>query len=101
MKLTRRYVPICLIVVGLVLPHLVSAASDGASIFEDSCSGCHNASSRPLEKEHMTKDQWKETVERMASVGADIPSGKKLELLLDYLVSKYGPTGTATDKGIK
>jgi len=45
----------------------------------------------------LTKAQWKEAVERMVSDGADIPSGKKLELLLDYLVSKYGPAGTATD----
>jgi mono/diheme cytochrome c family protein len=101
MQLTRKFILVGLIAIGFVLPSLVSAANNGASIFDDSCSGCHNASSRPLDKIHLTKEQWKETVERMVSMGADIPSGKKLELLLDYLVSKYGPTGTATDKGSK
>jgi hypothetical protein len=97
MTLTRRFIPIGLIVLGLVLPHLVSAANNGTAIFDDSCSGCHNSSSRPLNNVHLTKEQWKETVERMVSMGADVPSGKKLEILLDYLVSTYGPTGTATD----
>jgi len=79
-------------VTGFLLPHIVSAASDGAAIFGEACTGCHNASSRPLDNVHLTKAQWKETVEQMASLGAEVPSGKKLELLFDYLVSTYGPS---------
>jgi mono/diheme cytochrome c family protein len=97
MQLTRKFILIGLMAIGFVLPQLVSAANDGAAIFDDSCSGCHNTSSRPLDKVHLTKVQWKEKVEQMVSMGADVPSGKKLEILLDYLVSKHGPPGTATD----
>lgn len=33
----------------------------------------------------------KDAVERMEGLGADVPSGKKRDALLDYLVRTHGP----------
>ena len=101
MKLAKRLLTISIITIGLILPHLVIASSDGATIYEEACTGCHNAGSRPLDNVHLSKAQWKESVEQMASLGAEVPSGKKLEMLLDYLVIHKGPIGPATDTGKK
>lgn len=79
---------------------ITAAADDGAKIFEESCSPCHSASVRPLDKMHLTKEQWKETIERMIDLGAEVPKKKKSELL-DYLARSHGPAGTAPDAGKK
>jgi hypothetical protein len=54
-----------------------------------------------LDNVHLTKAQWKETLEQMASLGADVPMGTNLELLQEYLDSKYGSTKTTADAGKK
>jgi hypothetical protein len=72
------------------------AADDGSKIFVDSCSGCHTAKVRPLDNLHLTRDQWKEAVERMIDQGAEVPKGRMQELL-DYLVKNHGPAGALPD----
>jgi mono/diheme cytochrome c family protein len=72
------------------------AADDGAKIVDEVCSGCHTAKTRPLDKMHLTREQWSEAVEKMIGFGADVPKAK-IPALLDYLVRTQGPDGTAAD----
>lgn len=87
--------------IGFTIPSLATPAEDGAKIFGESCSSCHTPSARPIDDKHLTREQWKEASERMIDLGAQVPKGKKLELLLDYLVSTQGPEGTGADTGKK
>lgn len=91
---------------GRLFPALVVAAlalargaaaddEEGARVYRDSCSSCHDAKTRPLDALRKTRAQWKEAVERMESLGNDVPTGKKLSLLLDYLEHTHGPTTPA------
>jgi hypothetical protein len=65
----------------------------GAQTFAEACTGCHN--SRPLNNLRLTKEQWKEAIERMANYRGRVPEAK-LPGLIDYLVAKSsaapGPT---------
>jgi hypothetical protein len=85
---------------GFVVPFLAFAADDGAKTFQESCSPCHTAKVRPLDNRHLTREQWKDTIDRMIDQGAEVPKAKKAELL-DYLVSTHGPAGDASDAGKK
>lgn len=85
------------VLLGLATPCL--AADDGAKILADVCAECHTAKKNPLDKIHLTKGEWSDTLERMVGYGAEIPKGKIPELL-DYLVKTHGPAG-ATDDGKK
>jgi cytochrome c1 len=85
---------------GFSFPCIVVAADDGAKIYAESCSPCHSAKIRPLDNTRLTKEQWKEAVDRMIDQGAEVPRGKKQELL-EYLVSTHGPASVATDTGKK
>ena len=76
----------------------VAVADDGTKIFTEACSGCHSAKSRPLDNIHLTKEQWKETVDRMIDLGSEVPKSKMSELL-DYLVATYGPASSTDSVG--
>ena len=84
-------VVLCTAVVGVA--GRVRAEEDGAQVFKESCSGCHNAGTRPLDAVHLTRAKWKDAVEKMEGLGADVPSGKKLSTLLDWLEKTHGPVG--------
>ena len=78
----------------------VAADDGGSKIFSEACSPCHSAGTRPLDKVHLSRDQRKDTVDRMIDLGAEV-SKKKIPELLDYLVRSHGPTGTGTSEGEK
>lgn len=44
---------------------------------------------------HLTREKWKEAVDRMEGMGTEVPGGKKLSALLDYLERTHGPAGAA------
>jgi hypothetical protein len=67
-------------------------ADEGADAFK-TCGNCHNADNHPLDSIRMTREKWKEALERMEGLGADIPSGKTRSALLDYLEKTHGPAG--------
>lgn len=71
---------------------LALAEDKGEKVFDDACSPCHSASVRPLDNIRMTKEQWKETIDRMIDLGAEVPKSKKAELL-EYLSRTHGPAG--------
>jgi mono/diheme cytochrome c family protein len=85
---------------GLSLPCPAAAVDDGAKVYTDACSPCHTVKIRPLDNKQLTKEQWKEAIDRMIDQGAEVPKGKMSELL-DYLSRTHGPVGTATDAGKK
>jgi cytochrome c5 len=74
------------------VPRTTQAADDGARVFSESCTPCHTQKVRPLDKMHLTRDQWKAEVDRMIDQGAEVPK-KKMSDLLDYLVNTFGPAG--------
>jgi mono/diheme cytochrome c family protein len=76
----------------LAAPGLATRADEGEKLVQESCGKCHDAKTRPLSAYHLTREKWKETVERMEDMGADIPGGKEREVILDYLARAHGPT---------
>lgn len=90
----------CMILLGICIPCFAIAADDGAKTYSRSCSPCHSAEIRPLDKISMTREQWQESIDIMIEIGADVPKGKMAELL-DYLILTHGPTGTAAGVGKK
>jgi len=90
MKPIRLLLLLCTIL--LAAPCL--AADDGAKIVDEICSGCHTAKTRPLDKMHLTREQWSEAVEKMIGMGADVPKAR-IPALLDYLLRNQAVAGTA------
>jgi len=101
MPTVRKAVPPLCVALLLVGPGAV-AAEEGEKVYQESCTSCHNAKTRPLDKTRLPREKWKEAVERMEGMGAEVPGGKKLSALLDYLEQTHGPDGSApADKGDK
>ena len=85
----------------LTITSAFGAAADGEKVFQQVCTQCHNAKEHPLDKVRLDREKWKEEVERMEGLGAQIPSGKKLQDLLDYLVETHGPGNSPSGAGSK
>lgn len=71
------------------------AVESGAKVFQDSCLDCHKGN-QSIEQVRLTRDKWKEVVDRMIESGflERVPSKDKLTLLLDYLAKTRGPADT-------
>ncbi len=85
---------------GLTTPYFALAADDGARTFKEVCSSCHTAKVRPLNNKHLTREQWKQAIDKMVELGAEVPKGK-IPDLLDYLVHTQGPAGPTSGEGKK
>jgi mono/diheme cytochrome c family protein len=94
------FVLIGLALFGYSCPCRAIAADDGAKVYTDACSSCHTAKLRPLDNSHLTKEQWKDAIDRMIDEGVEVPKGKMAELL-DYLSRTHGPGSAATAAGKK
>ncbi len=90
----------CLTFFGFTAPHFALAADDGAKTFKEVCSSCHTAKVRPLNSKHLTKEQWKQAVDKMMALGVEVPKGK-IPDLLDYLVRTQGPASATAGDGKK
>ena len=77
-------------VFGFATPHLAIAQDAGAKAFAETCSACHTAKIRPLDKKRMSKDDWKKAIDKMTNLGAEIPKDK-VPQILDYLAKTHGP----------
>lgn len=93
--LTRLILSVFCSSTALAAPSIAAGADEGEKVFQESCTPCHNAKQKPLDAKRLTREKWKEAVERMEGMGAEIPSGKKLEALLDYLERTHGSVGRA------
>jgi len=60
--------------------------SDGQALMQQRCTVCH--SSDRITSAHKTADQWKTTVDRMISHGAQLTSAEE-QTLIDYLAQNY------------
>ena len=63
-----------------------SSTVDGQTLMQERCSVCHSVSR--IETKHKTSDQWKTTVDRMISNGAQLTSQEE-QILVDYLAQNY------------
>lgn len=66
------------------------AADEGVQVFQKTCVQCHTKDQRPLEDKRLTREEWKEAVKKMAEIGVELPTGKDLAALYEYLVRTYG-----------
>jgi len=96
----HRILFFCLTLFGFAIPRFALAADDGAKTFKEVCSSCHTAKVRPLNNKHLTKEQWKQAVDKMIDLGVDVPKAK-IPDLLDYLVRTQGPAGATAGDGKK
>jgi cytochrome c5 len=78
------------VVFGVAVPGFVLAADEGQKAFSETCSACHTAKIRPLDKKRMSKDEWKKAIDKMTNLGAEIPKDK-VPQILDYLAKTHGP----------
>jgi mono/diheme cytochrome c family protein len=78
------------VVFGFVAPQLAFAQDAGAKAFAETCSACHTAKIRPLDKKRMSKDEWKKAIDKMTNLGAEIPKDQ-VPQILDYLARTHGP----------
>ena len=60
----------------------------GKDLYENICGACHGTD--VVFKIHTTKDKWKETVDEMASRGAE-GTDEQLDTIVDYLAKCFGP----------
>jgi mono/diheme cytochrome c family protein len=60
--------------------------ADGQTLMQQRCSVCHSVSLN--KSDHKTADQWKTTVDRMISNGAQLTSQEE-QTLIDYLAQNY------------
>lgn len=86
----KRLLPLACAAALFVLPAVAVAADEGEKVYQETCTSCHDAKTRPLDQIRLTRDQWKDAIERMEGQGAQIPSGKKLAALLDWLERTHG-----------
>ena len=70
----------------------VATNDPGAAIYEDYCTTCHNAKTRPLNDKRMTRAQWKAAVDKMIGMGTPLEQDE-IPPLLDYLVRTHGVQG--------
>jgi mono/diheme cytochrome c family protein len=82
----------------LAAPGASRAADEGEKVYQETCTNCHGPSTRPLDDVRMTRAEWKDAIERMEGQGAQIPSGKKLAAILDWLERTHGPASPAPQK---
>jgi cytochrome c2 len=61
-------------------------APDGQTLMQERCSVCHSLDR--VSSAHKTSDQWKTTVDRMISHGANLTSTEE-RTLVDYLAQNY------------
>jgi mono/diheme cytochrome c family protein len=80
-------------VLALVAPRLALSADDGAKIFEDECSDCHNGKKKPLDKKQMSRKEWEDAIKTMIEKDKldPVPSKERRAALVDWLVLTRGP----------
>jgi len=104
--MSRRYLSLSVIVVGLVLLGLVVACAGGGEeppappaeetagdlggeeLLEARCTRCHSLDR--VKTASKTQAEWEATVERMRGKGAEL-TDEEADILSEYLAETYGP----------
>jgi mono/diheme cytochrome c family protein len=84
----------CALVAAFAAPRGAIAADEGEKVFKEVCSQCHTPQQRPLDNARFTREQWKDQIDKMMGLGAEVPK-RKIPALLDYLVRTHGASGDA------
>ncbi len=94
--LQRLYL-IALLLVSINLAVAEDAATPGKRLppgpmqakVKAACTQCHNATR--ITEQHMSRQQWSDQLDKMESLGANIPAEDR-EGFLKYLTKNFGPT---------
>lgn len=84
-KLAVRILGSVCVLVPLALGVAVASDLDGEQLVKIRCNKCHSL--QRIEAAQKGRDQWKSTVDRMLSMGAELNEQEK-EAVLDYLSQK-------------
>jgi len=98
MQLIKTYLILSAMVLWFAQPFVALAADDGAKFFEEDCSEeCHNPNKKPLTVKNMSRTEWKDAINIMLEKERldPVPSKERISVLLDYLVSHFGPLDVA------
>ncbi len=73
-----------------------AAADEAEKVFEQNCTRCHNPDTikDKVKDKPLSREEWKDVIERMKGYGAEVPDGKDAELI-DYLMRTYGQASQA------
>jgi len=89
---------LCATALGWALPavHAI-AADDPAAYFENECLDCHQRKKKPLEEKHLSRQEWKDSIDKMIELEKldPVPSKAFINALADWLATTHGPTGSA------
>ena len=70
----------------------------GKEVFAKICSGCHELDLATGQKK--TKDQWKETVDRMVGYGAEITK-EQTDQIVNYLAANFGAPADKANAAVR
>ena len=62
------------------------------------CTQCHNATR--ITKQHLTRKQWSDQLDKMEGLGAVIPASDR-NAMLAYLTTNFGPSKSGTKTAVK
>jgi hypothetical protein len=73
------------------------AADDPAAYFESECLDCHQRKKKPLEDKHLSRQEWKESIDKMIELEKldPVPSKAFIGALADWLANTHGATSSA------
>jgi len=89
---------LCATAAGWALPTARAiAADDPAAYFESECLDCHQRKKKPLEDKHLSRQEWKDAVDKMIELDKldPVPSKAFIGALADWLANTHGPTSSA------
>ena len=77
-----------------------AAAADPAAYFQSECVECHELRKKPIDDKHMSRDEWKKSIDKMLELEKldPVPSKPFLSELLDWLEKTHGPGGAPATK---
>jgi hypothetical protein len=91
----------CALLAGTATPIVVFADDDPAAYFDDQCMDCHQRKKKPIDDKHMSREKWKEAVDKMLQLEKldPVPSQEFISRLLDWLAKTHGPADAAATPG--
>jgi len=75
----------------------IAADADVAAYFQTDCVSCHQRKKKPIDDKHLSRTEWKESIDKMLELGKldPVPSKEFITSLLDWLEKTHGPADSA------